>query len=78
MAEKNTWKPRENLGNAKDLVREFEKEYGKIERKKKKRNDKKEGKGELPDKYMAKMLYRWDNKRFNKEYWGQFGRNWRK
>ena len=37
MAEKNTWKPRENLGNAKDLVREFEKEYGKIERIKKKK-----------------------------------------
>jgi len=37
MAEKNTWKPREKLGKAKDLVREFEKEYGKIERIKKKK-----------------------------------------
>ena len=23
---------------------------------------------ELPEKYMAKMLYRWDNRKFEKEY----------
>jgi len=27
-AEGNTWKNRENLGNAKELVEEFEREYG--------------------------------------------------
>jgi len=28
MVEGNTWESRENLENAKDLLREFEKEYG--------------------------------------------------
>ena len=55
-AEENTWEPRENLGNAEDLVKEFEKVYGKIGRIKERRNNKKERKGELPDKYIAKML----------------------
>jgi len=28
MAEEDTWKPRKNLENAEDLVKEFKKEYG--------------------------------------------------
>ena len=28
MAEEDTWENRENLGNAKELVEEFEREYG--------------------------------------------------
>jgi len=78
MAEEDTWEPRENLGNAEDLVKEFEKEYGEIRRVRKRRNCKKDKKGELPDRYTAKILYEWDNKRFNKEYWGQLERNWKK
>ena len=78
MAEENTWEPRENLGNVKDLVREFKEEYGKIGRIKERRSDKKEEKGELLGRYMVKMLYRWDNKRFDEEYQGQLERNWRK
>jgi len=31
MAEKDTWEPKENLGNIEDLVKKFEEEYGKIE-----------------------------------------------
>jgi len=58
MAEENTWEPRENLGNAKDLVREFKEEYGKIGRIKERRSNKKEEKGELLGRYMVKMLYR--------------------
>jgi len=26
-------------------------------------------------KYMAKMLYGWDDRRFDEEYWGQLERN---
>ena len=29
MAEEDTWENRENLGNAKELVEDFEREYGK-------------------------------------------------
>ena len=63
------WEPRENLENVEDLVKEFEEEYGEIGRVKK-RNRKENRKGELPGRYTAKMLYGWDDKRFDKEYWG--------
>jgi len=61
-----------------DLVKEFEEEYGKIRRIRKRKNNKEDKKGELLGRYMAKMLYGWDNKRFNKEYWEQLERNWKK
>ena len=32
---------------------------------------------ELLGRYIAKILYRWNNKRFDQEYWGQLERNWR-
>ena len=66
MAKENTWEPRENLGNAEELIKEFEKEYSEIGR----INNKEDRKGELLDRYMAKMLYRWNDKRFNEEYQG--------
>ena len=34
--------------------------------------------GELPGKFMAKMLYRWDDGRFEKEYLRKLERNWQK
>jgi len=78
MTKENTWELRENLGNIENLVKEFKEEYGKIKRIRKRRNNKEDRKGELPSSYMAKMLYRWNDKRFNKEYWGQLKRNWKK
>ena len=32
--------------------------------------------GELPEKYMAKLLYGWDDKKFNEEYLKKLERNW--
>ena len=58
MVEEDTWEPRENLENVKDLVKEFEKEYSKIKRVRKRRNDKEDRKKELPAQYIAKILYR--------------------
>ena len=43
------------MGNAEDLVKEFEEEYGEIGRVRKRRNE--DRKGELSDRYMAKILY---------------------
>jgi len=57
MAEKDTWEPRENLGNAKYLVQEFEEEYSKI-RRVRKRNNEENRKKELLGRYTVKMLYR--------------------
>jgi len=32
--------------------------------------------GELPGRYMAKLLYGWDDKKFNEEYLKKLERNW--
>jgi len=34
--------------------------------------------GELPGKFTAKMLYRWDDGKFEEEYLRKLERNWRK
>ena len=34
--------------------------------------------GELPGRYTAKLLYEWDNKKFDEEYWKKLERNWNK
>jgi len=75
MAKEDTWKPRENLENIEDLVREFEKKYGEIRRVRKRRNSREDRKGELLGRYTAKMLYGWDDKKFDEEYWGWLERN---
>ena len=33
---------------------------------------------ELPEKYMAKLLYRWDDQRFEEEYFNKLEKNWKK
>ena len=33
---------------------------------------------ELPRRYMAKLLYRWRNERYDQEYWKKMEENWRK
>jgi len=33
--------------------------------------------GELPGKFMVKMLYGWSDKQYDQEYWGRLERNWR-
>jgi len=34
--------------------------------------------GELPGKFTAKMLYEWDDGKFEKEYLRKLERNWKK
>ena len=34
--------------------------------------------GELPGKFTTKMLYRWDDRKFEKEYLRKLERNWQK
>jgi len=75
MVEEDMWEPRENLGNTEDLVKEFKKEYSKIGRAKKRRSREEDRKGELLGRYTVKILYGWDDKRFNEEYWGWLERN---
>jgi len=81
-AEKDIWESRENLKNAMELVEEFEKEYHREEeeevRRQEAEGDRKTFSRELLGRYMAKLLYRWGNKKYNKEYWKQMEENWRR
>jgi len=50
-------------------------EYRKESRQARKEDHKEFHRGELPERYIAKKLYGWDDKRFNQEYWRQLERN---
>ena len=58
------WKGRENLENAKEVIEEFEKEYRRDMEDVawQEREEMTFKRGELPGKFMAKMLYGWSNK----------------
>ena len=80
MAESDTWEGRENLENAKEAVKEYEKEYRR-DREDIRRQEKKKGtfqRGELPGRFIARKLFGWSDKRYDKEYWARLERNWRR
>ena len=59
MAKEDTWESRENLENAKELVEEFEKEYGEETKEvwqQKKKENKKVFSRELLERFTAKIL----------------------
>ena len=84
-AEENTWEGLENLKNAGEKIEEFEKgrfeeEIRRIRMKKGKEmklNPEAEEfkRGELPGRYTAKLLYGWDDKKFDEEYLKKLERN---
>ena len=86
MVEENIWEGLENLKNAMEKVEEFEKgrfekEIRRIRMKKGKETrlnlEAKEFKrGELPGRSTAKLLYGWDDKKFDEEYLKKLQRNW--
>ena len=73
-----THEKKKDLGNARELVDDFEERLGtevrrqvgerKVEREEYRRM-------ELPGKYIAKLLYGWDNKKFEEEYLEKLERN---
>ena len=85
-AEENIWEGLENLKNAMEKVEEFEKrrfeeEIQRIRLKKGKEirlNPEVEEfkRGELLGRYIAKLLYGWDDKKFDEEYLKKLERNW--
>ena len=81
MVEHDTQEREENLGNTREAVEEFEGRMSAEVRKQEKldRIEKKDfRRGKLPKKYMAKMLYGWDNEKFEEEYLRKLERNWQK
>jgi len=80
MAEGDTWKRKENLKNAGKALEEFEGRMNAEIRKQEKINMAEERdfrRGELPGKFTAKMLYEWDDGKFE-EHLKKLERNWRR
>ena len=78
-AEGNTWESRENLENTKELVKEFEKEYGEEAeelRRQELEEEEKEFSQELPREFTAKLLYSWGRKRYEREREKRWDKNW--
>jgi len=83
--EENMWKGLENLKNAMKKVEKFEKgrfeeEIRRIRLRKGKEiklnsEAEKFKRGELPRRYTAKLLYGWNNKKFDEEYLKKLERN---
>ena len=88
IAEENTWKGLENLKNTMKKVKKFEKgrfdkEIQRIQVRKGKEmklnpETKEFRRGELPGRYTAKLLYGWDDKKFEEEYLKKLEKNWNK
>ena len=80
-AEGDTWESRENLQNARDLLREFEEEYGwedrEIRQQEQVDDSKDYYKGEFPGQYAARRLFGWLDRECNRQYWQRLERNWR-
>ena len=70
------------MKNAMELVEEFKREYHNKEEEELRRQEAEEDKRvfsrELPGRYMAKLLYGWGNKKYDREYWKQMEENWRR
>ena len=75
--ESDTWKEKENLGNTKEIIEEFEKEYRRdIEDiKRQEREEETFRREKLPGGFMARKLYGWTDKRYDEEYWARLERN---
>jgi len=64
------------LKNTEELIEEFER--GGIEVRRQEREVEKYRRMELLGKYTAKLLYGWDDRKFEEEYLTELERNWRK
>jgi len=80
-AEHDTWEKKEDLGNAKDALEEFEGRMNVEVRRQEKLDMVKERnfrRKELLGKFMAKMLYGWNDRKFEEKYLRKLERNWQK
>ena len=79
--ESNIWKRKEDLEHAKELVNEFEGRMNAEVRRQEKIDMAEERdfrRRELSEKFMARILYGWDNGKFEEEYLKKLERNWRR
>jgi len=81
MAEHDIWERREDLENARKVLEEFKGRMNAEVRRQEKLDmaeEKDFRKGELLGKFIAKILYRWDDRKFEEEYLRKLERNWQK
>jgi len=77
--EHDTWKRKEDLGNARKALEEFEGRMNTEVRRQEKLDiaeEKDFRRGELLGRFTVKMLYGWDNGKFEEEYLRKLERNW--
>ena len=69
------------MENAKEVVAEFEERLN-VRIRRQKKSDQMEKRDfkrrELPVRYLAKILYRWDDKKFENKYLRKLEKNWQK
>ena len=75
-AEGDTWERKENLKNTEELIKEFKR--GEIGVRRQVEEEGEYRRMELPGKYTAKLLYGWDDRRFEEEYLNKLEKNWKK
>ena len=73
--ENNIWEKKENLENTKKLVDEFK---GRLKVEVRQQEWEEYKRSELPGRYMARVLYGWDDGKFEAEYLRKLDRNWRR
>ena len=78
MVEHNTWEKKKDLGNAEEVLEEFEGRMKTEVRRQEKIEITEERdfrRGKLPGKFTARMLYRWDDGKFEEKYLRKLERN---
>jgi len=81
MAEGDIWERKENLKNAGEALEEFKGRINAEIRRQEKIDMAEERdfrRKELPEKFIVKMLYGWDNGKFEEKYLKKLERNWRR
>ena len=79
MAESDTWEKKEDLENTREALKEFEERMDTEVRRQEKIDMVEERdfrRRELSGKFMAKILYGWDNGKFEEEYLRKLEKNW--
>ena len=76
MAKEDTWEKEENLGNAREAVEDYEREYEKTARRIREEEDGVYHRSKLPGRYTTKALYGWDDGKFERKYLKKLERNW--
>ena len=81
MAEHDTWEKEEDLVNTREEVNKFKEKISTDVRRQKRVEKwnlrmKKDKQMELPRRYIAKLLYGWDNGKFEEKYLRKLEKNW--